>query len=61
VTILQSENKFFEREVNKIKGLLDQMTDLCENNSILDKSILIKLDEYLEKHQNYLANNVNMN
>ena len=56
-----SENIYFEKEINKYKAVLDKMTDLCENTSILDKNRLIELRNFLEEHQNYLAKNINVN
>lgn len=53
-----TENTFFLNEVNNIKDILDKMTDICENPNLLDKNKLILLNEFLNKHKNYLANDI---
>ena len=59
MNILSSENSYFETEINKIKVILDDMTDICENSAILDTNILNSLKEFLISHQNYIAKNIN--
>ena len=51
-----TENTFFETEVNNIKDILDKMTDICENQSLLNKNTLILLNDFLIKHKNYISN-----
>ncbi len=54
-----TENKYFEKEINSIKNILDKMTDLCENSAILNMNTLKKLDDYLISHQNFIIKNIN--
>ncbi len=53
-----SENAYFEREVNRIKCVLDKMTDICECSALLNVNVLKALKEYLESHQNFIAKNM---
>jgi len=57
--IVLSENAFFQQEVNRIKSVLDKMTDICECSSLLDVNVLKALKEFLESHQNFIAKNIN--
>ena len=59
LNLISSENVYFESEINKIKIMLDGMTDICENSAILDTNILNSLKEFLTNHQNYIAKNIN--
>ena len=54
-----SENGFFEREVERIKCVLDKMTDICECSALLDVNVLKSLKEFLQSHQNFIAKNIN--
>lgn len=59
--LIATENAFFSREVNNVKNILDKMTDLCENSSILNSAKLNGFKKFLDEHVNYLAKNVNIN
>jgi hypothetical protein len=59
-SLIITQNTLYEQEINSIKKILDEMTDICESSSILDYKKLLALKEFLEGHQNYIIKNVNM-
>ena len=57
--IILSENAYFEKEINKIKCFLDNMTDICENSSFVDKNIILALKDFIEKKQTIIIKEFN--
>lgn len=55
-----SENCFYENEVNKIKDILDKMSDVIGNDNILDRNKLLSLSEFIKNHKDYLINDINV-
>lgn len=55
---IQSENNLLSNHIDKMKTNLDYMTDVLENECLLNYDKLEELVEYLDNNKNYLASNI---
>ena len=52
---ISKENKYFLYQINSIKNTLDLLTDVMENENLLNLDKLQDLVKYLDKNKSYLA------
>lgn len=55
---IYNDNKTMENQIEEIKKLLDKMTDVIENESLLNDYNIDKLIEYLKSQKNYISQNI---
>lgn len=52
------ENKYYLEQINILKDLLDQMSDICGFEDFLKQSVLQDLDLYLDKYHEYISSHL---
>ena len=55
---LIEENKYYLEQINILKDLLDQMSDICGFEDFLKQSVLQDLDLYLDKYHEYISSHL---
>lgn len=57
---INEQNKFFEYNTNTLKEILDKLTDIMENESLLSYDRISELIQYLGTNRNFLASNIKL-
>lgn len=56
---IEEENSRFLLEVDHIKSKLDKLSDVMENESLLNPSIIQEFEAYIKGHVNFYIKNIN--
>lgn len=60
ISKINEQNKFYEYHTNELKEILDNLTDIMENESLLSIDRISELIQYININKNFIASNIKL-